>query len=326
MEKTSGVLKNTLMIVLIILAVLIVFRIGQSIAKGGKKAAELVYNVGVVKLEKKQIAKYLAVQGVIEGDPQVKVFPIVPGKFSRNAVSEGSYVNKGDVLVYVDRDMVGYQYELAPVTAPVGGMVTKLYCIDRGEAVSPAMPVAEIADPSKVKLVFNVGQEDLVKLKKGQKTKISFIDDESLSVNGDVYSVPPIIDSEIMAGTVVVKAPNTDNKLKLGMSVNAEILIEDIKGYLVPEKAVIMTESGDYVFLAVDGKAKQTTIQAGYRDKDNIEISGEGLTDGTEVITDGTFRLSDGVKISTGNEPPKPAEEKKGKKQEKKEKAEEVKK
>ena len=318
MDKTRSVLKNTLRIVLIILAVLIVFRIGQSIAKGGKKPAELVYNVAAVKLETRQIAKYFAVQGVIEGDPQVKVFPTVPGKFSRNAVAEGSYVNKGDVLVYIDRDMVGYQYELAPVTAPVGGMVTKLYCIDRGEAVSPAMPVAEIADPSKLKLVFNAGQEDLVKIKKGQKAVISFVEDASLSVRGEVYSVPPVIDNDIMSGTVVVKAPNTGNKLKLGMSVNAEILIEDVKGFMVPEKAVIMTETGDYIFTVSEGKAKQTTVKAGYRNKDMIEISGEGIAAGTEVVTDGTFKLSDGVLISTGNEPPKPAEDTNSKKEDKK--------
>ena len=49
-----------------------------------------------------------------------------------------------------------------------------------------------------------------------------------------------------------------------------------------------------------------------------IEISGEGIAAGTEVVTDGTFKLSDGVLISTGNEPPKPAEDTNSKKEDKK--------
>ncbi len=299
MEKTKVLLKNILIWVLVLVGILIAARIVMKIAKGRKKPAELIYNVGVANITKQPIVRYLSVQGVVEGDPQVKVYPAVAGKFSKNAVAEGAMVKKDDTVVFLDRDMVGYKYELAPVKAPAAGMVTKLYYIDKGDAVNPEMPVAEIANEEKIKVVFNVGQEELIKLKKGQKVKISFIDDDSIFVEGQVFSVPPVINNDIMAGTIVVKAENKAKKMKLGMSVNVNIEINNAEGYKVLEKAVLMGENTTYIYIVEKGLAKQLSVSTGYRENDMIEISGAELKDGQEVITDGNFRIAEGAVVNT---------------------------
>ena len=295
MDKEN--LMNTVKLVLIGIGAIIFIRVSAGIANGIKKPKDIVYNVNTVKLEKQKVPHVLGVQGILEGDPQVKVYPQVPGKFARNNVVEGAAVNRNDVISYIDRDMVGQTFELAPVKAPIDGIVTKLYYIDKGDAVGPQMPVAEVANQDNVKVVFNLGQDDLLKVKKGQKATIFYTNDQAFSVEGAVYSVPPVIDTDIMAGTVVVKAPNKAKTMKIGMSVNVEILTEEKESYMVPEKSVLLGESESYVYLVKDNKAVQQKVNTGYRTNDMIEIDGP-FADGDEVVTDGNFKLYDGAAVS----------------------------
>ncbi len=295
--------RKTMITVLIwvgaLLGLLFIFRIGSSIANSIKKQKEVVFNISDVKLAKQKVPHVLSVQGILEGDPQVKVYPQVPGKFARNNVVEGQMVNRGDIISYIDRDIIGATFELAPVKAPVNGMVTKLYYIDKGDSVSPQMPVAEVANQDEIKVVFNLGQDDLLKVHKGQSAQIYYVNDNAIAVTATVASVPPVVDKDIMAGTVVVKAANKGRTMKIGMSVNVDILTEEKEGYLVPEKAVLLGESGAFVYVDKAGKASQVNINTGFRVNDQIEIEGP-LADGDEVVTDGNFRLSEGVIVDDG--------------------------
>lgn len=302
MNKTRELIKNIAVILLIIILCIMVFRIIASIVKNSKKSVELIYNTGSIKAELQKVPHYISVQSVVEGDPQVKVYPQVSGKFVRNAVTEGMEVKKDQPLVYIDRDQVGYQYEYAVVYAPVAGMVTKLYYIDKGAAVSPEDAVAEVADVNDIKAVFNVDQDDLLKLKKGQKARISYTGDNSIFVDGEVSFAPPVISSDTMAGTVVVKAPNKGGKMMIGMSVDVDIITDEKDSILVPEQAVLLGDEGPYLFINENGEAKQVYVSMGYKQNNDVEVAGPGLVAGTEIITDGSFKLSDGVKISTGAE------------------------
>ena len=113
-------------------------------------------------------------------------------------------------------------------------------------------------------------------------------------------SVPPVVDKDIMAGTVVAKAANKGKILKIGMSVNVDILTENKESYVVPEKAVLLGEDGAYVYVNRNGKASQVKVITGFRINDNIEVDGL-LADGDNVITDGNFRLFEGAIVDNGN-------------------------
>jgi HlyD family secretion protein len=211
-------------------------------------------------------------------------------------------VNKGDVISYIDRDIIGATFELAPVKSPIRGIVTTLYYIDRGGSVNPEMPVAEVANEDNIKVVFNLGQDDLLKVHKGQTAQISYVNDPVISVAGNVSSVPPVVNEDIMAGTVVVTGVNKAKTLKIGMSVNVDILTEIKESYLVPEKAVLLGEDGAYVYIDRGGKAAQVKVTTGYRLNDLIEIEGP-LSDGDKVVTDGNFRLFDGASVDESPAP-----------------------
>ena len=124
--------KNIIIWLLIAILAVIFGRIAYSVINGMKKQKDIYFSISDVALAKQKVPHMLSVQGILEGDPQVKVYPQVPGKFAKNNVVEGQMVNKGDVISYIDRDIIGATFELAPVKSPIRGIVTTRYYIDRG--------------------------------------------------------------------------------------------------------------------------------------------------------------------------------------------------
>jgi len=299
MKNDRAKVKNIFTVILIAIICLIVFRMIGSIIRNSKKPIALIYNVGSVRAELQKVPHYISVQSIVEGDPEVKVYPQVSGIFAKNAVAEGDIVKKDQDLVYIDRNIIGYKYALAPVKAPIEGRVIKLYYTDKGDAVNPNNAVADVADDENIKVVFSVNQDDLLMIKKGQKARISFIDDASIFAEGEVYSAPPFISSDTMSGTIVVKAPNKDKKMEIGMSVNVDVLVGDKDSILVPEQAVLLNDKGAYVYIDVSGKAKSVDVKMGYKQGEDVEISGSDLKPGDEIITDGSFKLADGLSVDS---------------------------
>ncbi len=282
---------------LILLLIFIILGIAKFIINNKKKPVDLIFNTNSMIVKKEKIPIIFEIQAIVEGDPQVKVYPLVNGKFVKNALPEGAFVNKDDIVAYLDRDLVGSQYELVPVKAQISGYITKLYYNDRGASVSPQSPVAEIGNDAEIKVVFNVGQEDLARIKPGQKAVITSIDNPELSVDAYVYSVPPVIDRDILAGTVVVKAQNKEKKIKLGTTADIKITTAVKETIMIPERAILLGEETSFVFVDKDGYARQVFVKTGYKDGGKIEVI-SGINPGDKLIVDGNFKLFDGAKLS----------------------------
>jgi RND family efflux transporter MFP subunit len=188
-------------------------------------------------------------------------------------------------------------FRLAPVKSPIDGIVTKIYYSDRGAAVSPQYPVAEVVNPANIKVVLNAGTDVLAGIKGGMGAVIKSVYADKAVLKGYVYSCTPYIDTDTMAGTVIIKAKNNNNVIKPGTSVEITIYTGKKRAIMLPETAVLMGEGNIYVYLNDKGRAKKTAVALGETNGDEVEIK-SGLSEGAEVITDGNFKLNDGAKIS----------------------------
>lgn len=283
-----------------VLAVIMVVQIALSIIKSGAGVPPMEYNVAIGSLAAEDVHEIIELQGIVEGDPQVKLYPAVPGKFDRNGVFEGAAVRKGDALVFINRDIVGYDYLPAPVRSPIDGIVTRLYFVDRGAAISPDRAVAEVANTAKLKVVVSVGEDDLAVVKKEQPASIVSLHRSNISVAGSVDSVTPYIDKDTLAGTIIIRAVNTNTNngfpLTIGMSVKAEIDTGVHKAFMVPERAVLLGQERVYIYTVVSNRARALTVIKGYERGGYTEIIGD-ITNGMPVVTDGAFKLYDGARV-----------------------------
>lgn len=293
-------IQKYLKIFIAIIFIFIFIQIIKKIILTSGKSSEVYFEVGIEKLFFKEITEIIKFEGIAEGDPQIKVYPTVAGKFEKNIVNEGDSVRKDTYLLYINRDIVGFEYNLAPVKSPIDGIVVKLYFFDKGDTVLPQMPVAEIANVNKIKVVIYAGENDLIKIKKGHKAYISLIYDNNTNLKGSVFSVTPFVNKDTLAGTVVVKADNGDLKIKPGQSVKIEILTEKRRTFLIPDKAILTDENGTFVFINENNIAKKIYIKTGYIENDLIEIKGD-LKEGMEIVTEGSFKLYENAKIKILN-------------------------
>jgi multidrug efflux pump subunit AcrA (membrane-fusion protein) len=56
-------------------------------------------------------------------------------------------------------------------------------------------------------------------------------------------------------------------------------------------------DSTSSISIAKEGRSKKISVTPGLRDGDRIEVKGEGLAAGMQVITTGSYALPDGTKI-----------------------------
>ncbi|MBN2354085.1 MAG: efflux RND transporter periplasmic adaptor subunit [Spirochaetales bacterium] len=285
------------------LALVIGWRIVAKIVQGSSPRRRAAYTVGMTTLTKQPLEKSLSFKGIVEGDPQVKVFSSLAGKFMRNAAAEGSFVSADAVIAYVSRDVVGQDFQPVPVRSPVSGMVKKLYFTDRGAPVTLDKPIAEVADPTRVKIVLTVGEADLGRVKAGQTAVIRSPYDPTLSVPARVFSVTPFVDSDTFSGSIIVKAGNADVRLTIGMSAAVDIVFARSEAFVVPSQAVQQDMDSAFVFRNEDGVARRVAVVPGYSKGNLVEITGD-LTEGDTIVTDGGFKLFDGAAIAAVQRPP----------------------
>lgn len=293
--------KNIAIVVVIIILGFIGFvfyqKIQIKINQEKQRPTKIVYNVGIIKAKKTLLKETVVAQALIEGNPQVKVYPNnITGIFVNNNVREGDYVVKDADIAYIDRNVPGSSYLPSPIKSPINGVVTKLYYIDAGSNVTLQAPVAEIANLNSVKIVVNLGEADLLKIKAGQPVTITSDYSKDINLQAKISSVTPFIDNDTFSGNATIFIDNAKRQLKIGMSVNVEIEIDQRDAFMIPESAVLMGQDKTYIYLNDNNTAKELRIQTGYTRDGLIEITGD-IKDGDTIITDGNFKLYNAAQV-----------------------------
>lgn len=181
--------------------------------------------------------------------------------------------------------------------APISGVVKELK-VEKGSFASPGSQLAIVVDISRLNMIIKVAEEDVVKVKKGQKVEII----------ADVYPEHTFIGTvgnigiQANAGRKYEVEVNMANSgqfpLKPGMFGAANIKTKTQKEYgiFVPRKAIIGSVKDAQIYLADNDKAVLKSIEIGQIVGDKVQIL-NGLEVGDIIITSGQMNLQDGKKI-----------------------------
>jgi multidrug efflux pump subunit AcrA (membrane-fusion protein) len=252
--------------------------------------------VKVIKVELKDIQKTLDYVGDIKAQDEAIIYPKVDGKIIEKIAEEGSSVNKGDVIAYVDRDEVGFKFEKAPVESPLTGIIGRVY-VDKGTNVTPQTPVALVVDMDKVKVDLDIPEEYLPKIILGQSAEISLQAYPNEKFIGTVVKISPVLDLATRTAPIEINIPNSDHRLKSGMFAQAQLIIEEHKGVPVIAKEAIMGRVPQVYVYIVDGNlARQKNVKLGIRQGAYYEVV-EGLKEGDLVVVMGQQKLYDGATV-----------------------------
>ncbi len=184
---------------------------------------------------------------------------------------------------------VANQMEKTKIYAPFNGVVTAVD-IEEGEVATVGMAVISVAGEGNMEIESNIPESDIAEVSSGQKAETTF---DALS-NEDIFEAEVMeIDpaSTVIQGVVYyrtkMKLIGSDDRIKIGMSLDADILTAKKENVLmIPERAV-KTENGVKMveILLAENKTRKVEVKTGLKgDSGMIEII-SGINEGDKVVT-----------------------------------------
>jgi RND family efflux transporter MFP subunit len=182
------------------------------------------------------------------------------------------------------------------IRSPVNGFVGKRY-LDAGGYASQNAPVVSVVDLSVVRLVANLVEKDLKRVRQGTSASVEVDAYPGEQFSGRVARVAPVFDAATRTAPMEIEIPNTAFRLKAGMYARVRLTVDTRQNALVvPRNALVQLEGKEGVFVATGQKATFSAVQTGLQDEAKVEIVA-GLREGTRVVTTGAGALRDGDTI-----------------------------
>lgn len=190
--------------------------------------------------------------------------------------------------------------EDARIRAPFAGLVTQVH-VELGEVISPANPLLELVDDSRLTVAAPVDEADIGKLNTGMPVRIEADAFRGRSFAGELAYISPVVLEDMRQNRslqVEVGLDGAAAQFKVGMSADIEIVTDRRQDVLwVPTAAVMRRADRRQVYVLNGDRAQLRDIQCGLTNWDRTEVR-EGLREGERVIisleVDG---LGDGVRV-----------------------------
>jgi Cu(I)/Ag(I) efflux system membrane fusion protein len=182
------------------------------------------------------------------------------------------------------------------VLSNTAGTVTDLK-VNTGDYVSQGTVLLEIADLSKVWVMFDAYESDLQFLYKDEKISFTLQALPGINFTGNIIFIDPVIDPVTRVAKVRVETGNQSGKLKPEMfatGIVSSTLPEYRDNVVIPTSAVLWTGKRSVVYVKQPGSDepvfKIREVELGPMLGESYVII-KGLSDGEEVVTNGTFSV-----------------------------------
>ncbi len=197
----------------------------------------------------------------------------------------------------------GTTKETFDVQADVSGYVTEKK-VNTGDYIKRGEAIYEIADLSRVWVLFDVYESDMAWVKKGDKITFTVESLPGETFEGTVDYLDPVIDPKTRVAKARVVKSNSGLKLKPEMFVSGKVeakLAQQTDAVVVPKTAVMWTGKRSVVYV------KSTTDQGVYFQMREVELGpalGEsyiienGLKEGEEIAVHGTFSIDAAAQLA----------------------------
>ena len=289
--------KTILVVILAAIVALIGFRLVKvALSKKGVKETVTKFPVEVLTITPSDYDETLNLSGTMMAENQTEVPAKVPGKIIRYLFEEGDWVDKGQNVVSIDRDEIGVEFKEAVLESPISGWLTKRY-FDTGTHVAPGMPLFQIADYHQVKLVVQVPEAEISRVKKGAAARISIDAWPDQTFTGRVSRLSPTVDQLSRTTKAEIAISNAGLKIRPGMYARTSINIKrHMKGIVIPTTAIIERETGTMVFVAENGLAstRQISVELDMGETSSIR---SGLSFGDKLIVAGQHSVAQGSAV-----------------------------
>jgi RND family efflux transporter MFP subunit len=190
----------------------------------------------------------------------------------------------------------------ADITAPFDGVITHRYAdpgalIQAGTSSSQTLPVVDIEEESRLRLVFPVPESAVSKIKVGAAVTIS-VGALNESVTSKVSRFADKLDRDTRTMSTEADVENPDRRFKPGMYADVTLTVAERKNVVtVPVEAVSVDEHKSTA-LMVDSKGIvcARSVKLGMQTAERLEVK-SGLLPGDMVIVGSRAGIQPGTKV-----------------------------
>ena len=198
----------------------------------------------------------------------------------------------------------------ATITSPIDGIVLSK-SVEEGQTVAASFSTPELftiaQDLTNMQVVADVDEADIADVKVGERVSFTVDAYPTETFSGTVKQVrqEATTTNNVVTYEVVISAPNTDMKLKPGLTANVTIFTSELDGVLsIPSKALRYSPEKETVgkrkIVDCNGKNKVWTLEGNQIVAHAVKI---GMTDGTHTQILGGIaagkQIITGIKMNT---------------------------
>lgn len=185
------------------------------------------------------------------------------------------------------------------ITAPQAGTVVSVP-VKQGQTVNAAMntpAIIQIADLSQMEILLEISEGDIAYVKTGMKVRYATLSNLDKTYETTLQSIDPGLTlltnatySEVVGANEAIYyygrliVPNEDNALRIGMTTQTEIFIEQAENVLsIPTTALKGDKEHPFVEVLTKEGSEKREIETGVSDGISIEVK-KGLQENESVI------------------------------------------
>ncbi len=195
-------------------------------------------------------------------------------------------------------DLLDAELRDTRIRAPFAGRLGERM-VSVGEIVQPGTPLARLVRTDPLEVRFEVPERHLSALQEGMLVELQSEAFPEETFDAEVTFVAPEI--RMTTRTVPARATvaNENTKLRPGMFVRVNLVLDDRPEALVVPEAAVMQRGTDTVVLRQDeeGRAEERTVRVGLRFDGLMEIR-EGLSKDDIVVVEGLMKARPGMLLN----------------------------
>lgn len=181
--------------------------------------------------------------------------------------------------------------------APFSGRIANL----EARAFQRNEKVCTLIDDSQFEVEFKILEAELEHIAKGQKVKVSSFVEDSVTYEGVISEINPLVDDKGLIN-VTAQMTNRGDILMDGMNVRVVVEQRVQNMFVVPKDAVVERDGYHVIFCYEDGHAVWTYVDIVYSNINSYAITGcrrkeTCIHEGDIVITSGNLNLADGTEV-----------------------------
>ncbi|BCZ44185.1 lipoprotein [Clostridium gelidum] len=233
--------------------------------------------------------------------------------------AETAYNNKSQRITLEKQQS---ELEKCEVKTPIDGTITVVNAVVGNPGTGTLFEVENLDD---MEIKTSIKEVDIANVKVGQRTEIKTDTTGELVIAGEIVSVSPSAkkggstpikaDSQSTSSSsdtgfeTKIKINDINENMKPGMSARVNVILNEKSDiYTIASDSIVQNENGKSIYVAEKSGEKineyiikELPIETGLESDFNVEISGEGITDGIIIIDDPlTSKVGDKIQINEG--------------------------